>query len=97
MAVQNALLGEVSSKLRAVVVLYNETEVKLLCYYDGEISEEDNESISLIHTELIALFDEDNSVDVTAERLDYPQIIPKIGAWVYLRKQPLISEWSENE
>ena len=55
-AVQQALLGEVSPHLRAVTVDFDATNLWLKCYYDGEVDDVDRESMSQVETELVAYF-----------------------------------------
>ncbi len=57
-SLQQALLGEVSERLRAVTVSYDDKSVHFDCIYDGEIRDDDHESMSCVETELIALFPE---------------------------------------
>src|SRR5262245_44731685 len=85
-AVQQALLGEVTVNLRAVAVTYDERNILLEAYFDGEITEEDNEAMSLVETEIIAAFPEDHAIDVKLIRRPAPQLIPKDRIWAFHRK-----------
>jgi len=88
-AVQQALLGEVSSRLRCVTVSWDDTSIHLDCYFDGQIDEEDRESMSSVETELMAVFPSTHVVDHAIHRLDYPNRIPKETTWAYHRREPL--------
>lgn len=85
--VQQALLGEISAQVRAVIVSYGDTSIHLDFYYDGAITEEDRESASCVETELIAVFPESHIVTSSTHRRDYPEPIPKEMTWVFSRKE----------
>lgn len=85
--IQQALLGEISSKLRAVIVFYGDNNIHFDCYYDGEILEDDIESMSCVETELISMFPENHEITHAVHRLDYPNPVPKKGIWVYYRRE----------
>lgn len=87
MAVQLALLGEISARLRAVAVSYDNSSIHLDCYYDGEILDEDRDSMSCVETEVLAVFPETHTTTHTLHRRDFPEPIPKDVAWVYARKE----------
>jgi hypothetical protein len=89
-ALQQALLGEVSAQLRAVTVRYDDTSIHFESFYDGEVSDDDRESMSCVETELIAYFPEDHRITCEIHRLDYPALIPKDRVWVYYRKEDSI-------
>ena len=89
-AVQQALLGEVTVNLRAVAVAYDDRSIRLEAYFDGEITEEDKEAMSLVETELIAAFPEDHTIDVILIKWPAPQLIPKNRIWAFHRKEPLL-------
>lgn len=86
-AMQQALLGEVSARLRAVAVFYDDESIEFTCYFDGNISEEDQESMSCVETELMAVFPGNHSINYSLHRIDYPGLIPKDGIWVFLRRE----------
>jgi hypothetical protein len=86
-ALQQALLGEVSSRLRAVTVLYDDNSVHFDCYYNGDISDEDREAMSCVETELIAALPETDKITHQVLRMDYPRAIPKDRTWVFFRKE----------
>ncbi|OGE64701.1 hypothetical protein A3J13_00845 [Candidatus Daviesbacteria bacterium RIFCSPLOWO2_02_FULL_36_8] len=90
LSVQRALLGEVSFALRGVVVDYEEAKkIIIRCYFDGEISEEDKESMSEVQTSVMADFDLDIDIELEIERLDSPKR-PQLSnnwTWVYFRRE----------
>ena len=52
LSVQRALLASVTSNLRGVAADWNESEIRVYCYYHGPITEDDREVISCVHTEV---------------------------------------------
>ena len=88
-AVQQALLGEVSARLRAVTVSYDDKSIHFDCYYDGDITDEDREAMSCVETELMAVFPETHSVTHSVQRKDYPNPIPKETTWAFFRKEDI--------
>jgi hypothetical protein len=87
LGIQNALLSEASSHLRAVVVEFGEAFIHFDAYYDGAPLADDVESMSCVETELIAMFPESHNVTHRVMRLDQPEPIPKIGYWVFFRRE----------
>jgi hypothetical protein len=87
LAMQLALVGEVFPSLRQVWVLWSDNEIVVMHYIDGDPRAEDLESISVVETELIALFPVDVRIESRGIRLDYPGPIPKEGHCVYARRE----------
>ena len=87
LSVQRALLGEVSSAMRAVLVEFDETRVEITFVFDGEISEEDTESASCVETEVIADMREDSVVTARCLRIDAPGEIKLPGERVFARRE----------
>ena len=84
-----ALCGAVSSHLRSVQVEWNDHQIDIYCFFDGPISEEDAEDMSVAATEVAADFS-GHMVDEHCIRADYPErIIPTDDARhiVFLRKE----------
>jgi hypothetical protein len=81
-----ALWGEVSPALRSARVKWDDSAVYLYFFYDGKISEEDNESAECVATEFIASYP-DHNLEVNIIRLDYPQKVPEEGELVYKRRE----------
>lgn len=83
-----ALWGEVSPALRAGRIKWDDEEIRLFFYYDGEISEEDHESAELVATKVIAGYPE-YRLEVDILRWDYPKPLPTdVGELVYKRREP---------
>jgi len=89
LALQTALLCEVSANLRLVEVEWNDEEQKIFLYFyfDGEISEEDRESAFCITQEASADFDEETKILEQCIRLDYPNPLPLNRLQVYRRRE----------
>ena len=86
-ALQQALLGEVSDRLRAVLLSTEESSVHFEAFFHGEITGDDRESMSMVETELIASFPSSYTITYSLTRLDYPGPIPKEATWAYYRKE----------
>ena len=87
-AMQQALLGEVSNKLRAVYVSWTDSSVHFDCYFDGEIDEIDVESMWIVDTEILAAFPEAHQITHAVHRWDYPKPIPVGRMCVFSRREP---------
>ena len=90
LSVQRALWGEISSQLRAVVCSWEDSRVAVDCYFDGEISGDDLESVTRVEAEVTADFPE-YTVVARAVRLDFPNALrfPPSMHLVYLRKETI--------
>ena len=86
-AMQQALLGAVSSRLRAVTVTFTDTSLQFICYYDQQITDLDKEAISEVETELIAYFPDAHDISYEIVQLDFPKQIPKDCSWIYYRSE----------
>ncbi len=67
LALQRALLGQITENMRAVMVSLGDKEIKFRVVFSGTPSSNDEERVSEIETEVIADFFEDISVTGTAE------------------------------
>lgn len=87
LSMTRALLGEVSPNLRKATIKWDNKKIHLYFYYDGEISEDDNESAEFVLTEVIADFPKyEFGIDIL--RCDYPQKPPEDeGEIIYFRRE----------
>lgn len=92
LAVQLALLGEVTPNLRAVTVEYLDISIQVESLFDGPPSEDELEGMACAETEVLALFPESHTVSWTVRNLPGPNPIPKGKPLAFLRKEP-ISEY----
>ncbi len=89
LAMQSALLREVTPELRAVVVDLDKDEqiLRVRFYYDGEASEKMIDLWDCAISEGSADLGPEFLLEAQIERLDYPQKIPPRGYYAYLRKE----------
>ena len=67
-------------------VYWAEEKIILYCFFDGEISEEDQEEMSCVATEVSCDFPIGTQVIAECIRIDSPRPIPKLGKeYVYAR------------
>ncbi|MFI5334701.1 MAG: hypothetical protein ACHQT8_06015 [Chlamydiales bacterium] len=94
LATQRALLGVVTSALRAVVVdLDNDKQVAYIhFYYHGTVPEEIIDLWDCAITEVIAAMGGDYVLDEGIERIDFPNKIPFRGRFAYRRHEDLVDE-----
>ena len=86
-AVQPALLGDVSARLRAVSVSWSDTSIHFDCYFNGEVDEEDRDSMACVDTELVAMFPETHTIAHPVVRLDHPEQLPQENLRVLQRRE----------
>ena len=89
LAMQLALLGEISCRIRAITVIFELSSICFVCFCDGEIDADDQAAMWCIDTELVAMFPENQRVTHVLTRLDAPTRIPRDSNahFVYLRKE----------
>jgi len=90
LTLQVALLGEVPEALRGITCDWNESQIVIHCYFDGEIAEEDRESMEDVVAEVIASFLE-HEVILDCIRKDMPEPLNPLTlkAWVYRRREQM--------
>ena len=87
LAFQVALLGEVSAKLRRVSVILDNESIHFDCYFDGEIDDDDRESMSCVESEVMSFFPDTQEITHKVIRCDAPEPVPKSGRSVYCRRE----------
>jgi hypothetical protein len=89
LAVQKALLAEVTPELRSVVVDVETDPLKLYIrfYYDGAISEALHQSWESAQEKAQVYFGFSAILDGGIERRDYPEEMPFRGRYAYRRKE----------
>ena len=92
LAVQRAMLREVTPELRAVIVDFDKEKSLLYIhfYYDGEIMQSLIDLWLITIAEIRADFAPNSLLDNGVERVDYPLVYPFRGRYAYLRKEPHI-------
>ncbi|WP_244471344.1 hypothetical protein [Rhizobium ecuadorense] len=89
LSVQNALLGQVSSALAAVSCGWNENEIVLEFMVDSDFSDEDQECMEIVASEVVADFADETITSVfTSLPSDRPKVTVAKRWWVYKRFQP---------
>lgn len=87
LSLQRALLGEVFPALRAVTVEWGPQFVKFLAYVDGQLTDEDEESLSFVSAEVAADFQHGVDVDYAVVRCDFPCRIEDQRPRVFHRRE----------
>lgn len=87
MALQRALLGQVSPQLRGVSVDQDDQQIHLNFFFNGPVSEEDRVAASEVESELLADLPPDKRVETEIVRLDAPKRLPDSGLWVFRRRE----------
>ena len=87
LSAQRALLGNITKNTRTISALLEGDSTTLNFFYDGIISEDDEENASIVETEIIADLDDSTVVHTAVTRLDYPEPIKSNGFLLYLRKE----------
>ena len=88
LTIQSALLREISPNIRGITCGWDESKIMINFYFDGDFTEEEQESMECVATEVIASIP-DRKIDVKCIRIDVPDSLTshKLLEWVYLRKE----------
>lgn len=92
LSLKRALQGEVFHQLRSAQIRCDEQFIYVYFYYDGEVSEDDQDSMSSIVAESSTDFIY-HQFSIEYIRLNYPSPIPIRGDVVYLRKELEYPGW----
>ncbi|MFD3426380.1 hypothetical protein [Nocardia fluminea] len=89
-SVNRAMSGNLPSVVRAVFCKDESSHVFLRFVVDGEISDDDWDSVSCIGAEVIADFSAPYMIDESIERLDVPARVETPQGWLlaFLRNEP---------
>lgn len=74
-----ALSGEITPNMRTIQFEFTDNSITFYIYYDGEISEKDEEYASCIETEVMALCPADHFISYELIRWDLPKRRPQQG------------------
>ncbi len=98
LTLQVALLGEVSPQLRAVVCSWGNADIHVRAVFDGEIKNDDWESMNDVEAEVIASFPK-HKVHLECVRRDAPESLRDLWlmAMVYRRRESSSSDSSGSE
>ncbi|MCO4882545.1 hypothetical protein VOI32_38395 [Paraburkholderia caribensis] len=88
LALQSSLLGHITANIRAVTCSVSGNDITVGVVFDGEISEEDAETMEEVGSELASHFDRE-SVNVQCLRVDAPGPLRSktLELWAYKRKE----------
>lgn len=88
LSLQRALLGEITPDVRGITYGCDKNKIVIRCYFAGEITEEDEDSMDCVEGEVIADFPE-HAIDLQCITLDMSESLAQhtLSAWVYLRKE----------
>lgn len=88
LSLQRALLGEITPNIRGITCACNKNKIVIRCYFAGEITEEDKDSMDCVEGEVIADFPE-YTIDLQCIAIDMSESLAqhRLSAWVYLRKE----------
>ena len=92
LSLQRALLGMITSNIRAVYADSKDLQIVIYFFFDGEFTEDEVEEVSCVETEVLAdIMDIDESIRSKTHciRADYPSRINCPGICVYKRKEPI--------
>ena len=92
LALQVALLGEITHPMRAVAVIYDDTSLRFQIFFDGEPTGGEHESVSSIETGLLALFPPEHEILGQWVHLGFPLPLPKDVHFAYRRKEEPLEE-----
>ena len=89
LSVQRAMLDAVPATLRSVTCGWAGTEIKLQFLFDGSISEDDEKSMRMVGSEVIADFPSPWTITEQVARFDYPNDLRSLvlPLWAYARKE----------
>lgn len=89
LAVQRALLDAVPATLRSVTCGWEGTEIELQFLFDGDVSDDDEESMKIVGSEVIADFPTPWTIREQIGRFDYPNDLRSLALplWAYARKE----------
>lgn len=88
LSLQRALLGRITGNIRCISASLNGEVICINFFYDGKISESDEENASDVETEVIADFNEKFVISSCLKQLNYPnKVIKNDGFLAYLRKE----------
>ncbi len=89
LAIYGALLGAIPAHLRAITARWGETDIHFDCFYDGAITELDQETMEIVETEISSHYPVTHSVTHTRHRLDFPAAFPNWGRSIFHRQEDL--------
>ena len=90
-----AMIGEISSPMRMITLKWDDTNIFLKGYIDGEITSKDRDSIGIIWGTIITDFVDTHDGNFEVIRYDYPKRLNDIadnGMVIYCRREEIPSD-----
>ncbi len=89
LSIQRALLGEITPNIRGITCAWSKSEIKIRCYFEGEITDENEESMDCVEGEIMADFPNIKLIDLKCLTINMPESLNKhtLMSWVYMRKE----------
>ena len=90
LSIQGSMLGLITPNIRGITCKWNEAQIWLRAIFDGEISDDDEEHMSELLTELVSQLPAHNS-DIELVRNDFPEAMGPffLDEWVYRRYETI--------
>jgi hypothetical protein len=92
LALQVALLGEITANMRAVAAIYDDTTLRFQIFFDGRATGDEHESVSSIESGLLALFPAEHEILGQWVQLEFPHPLPKDVHFAYRRKEEALED-----
>ena len=88
LSINRALLGEITPNIRGITCAYNENKIIIRCCFEGEITEENEESMDCVEAEVIADFP-GYAIDLQCITVNMYESLAqhRLSTWVYMRKE----------
>jgi archaellum component FlaF (FlaF/FlaG flagellin family) len=88
LSMQVALLNKITSNIRGITCSCSNNKITIRCYFEGEITEENEDLMDCVEAEVIADFSE-YAIDLQCITVSMPESLAqyRLSAWVYLRKE----------
>lgn len=88
LSIQRALLGEITPNIRGITCDLYDSQIIIRCYFEGQVTKDNKESIDSVEAEVIADFPK-FAIDLQCLMVNKPESLEqyKLSAWVYMRKE----------
>jgi hypothetical protein len=85
LSLQGALVGQVGENLFAVTAGYEGKLIRIIAYFEGEVGDDEIETISAVGGEVIADFSSDYSIEESCLSLNEHKL-KMLDFWAFMRK-----------
>ena len=89
LSIQRAILGVITPNIRGITCALNNSQIIIRCYFEGQITEENEESMNSVEAEVIADFPPDFTIDLQCIATNKSESLEqhRLLAWAYKRKE----------